>query len=160
MSTLGDLSDDELTLRRYHEGGGTIGSAIVRGAAALRKQHHDAEADDLENALHLLARIVGATEEVPQHLREGLDAYIETGRAVGSFLLAVLSNDLADAVARADPVSRRALPALVEYLKRPEVPASCHGSHDAVREWLSWSQAERAVVLRRLRDEMDDGGLQ
>ena len=46
---------------------------------------------------------VGLTKYgVPSHMHEGIVAYIETGRPVGGFLTALLSNDLMGALGKAD----------------------------------------------------------
>lgn len=72
--------------------------------------------------------------KVPHHLREGLHEYIRTGRSVGGFLTAVLSNDLAGAVTRADPGSMGSLKAVIHFLQF--MPADCHGSREKVDKWV------------------------
>lgn len=136
---------------RYYDGsGGTIGSAMLRAISTLRKEQHEHEALDLENALRILADVAGdhaAAEGVPAHLRDGLEAYVATGRPTGGFLAAVLRNDLCDAVGRADPVSAGSLTAVVRYL-RNNVPRACWGSEKNHGEWLAHEQPERDRILR------------
>jgi len=64
-----------------------------------------------------------------------LNEYVRNRRPLGSFLMAVLSNDLADACQRADPQNCVSLPALVAYLYN-HAPASCWGSLSCVEAWL------------------------
>lgn len=72
---------------------------------------------------------------IPDHCRPGLAAYITKRRPVGSFLTAVLSNDLAHAVGTADDMNIKALTAYVRFL-RNVAPADCHGSPEIVAKWL------------------------
>lgn len=65
----------------------------------------------------------------------GLIEYIAARRPTGQFLRAVLSNDLKEAVARADPVSRLRLYELVVFLYN-YAPGSCWGSPERVEAWL------------------------
>lgn len=74
--------------------------------------------------------------EVPAHLRVGLIRYLEEGVPTGGFLEAVLSNDLREAIGRADLQSREGLLALVGWLHM-EAPAVSHGSADRYRCWLA-----------------------
>lgn len=64
---------------------------------------------------------------IPNHMLESLEAYVETHRGVGSFLAAVIRNDLADAVARADDENLPNLPAYIGWLYN-KAPMSCWGS--------------------------------
>jgi len=53
----------------------------------------------------------------------------------GGFLRAVLSNNLSEAVGRADVYNRQIIPELVEYIYN-NLPGSCWGSYEAVDKWL------------------------
>jgi hypothetical protein len=68
-------------------------------------------------------------------IREALDNW-GSGDApyCGDFLRAVLSNDLREAVGRADNDNLRTLPAIVGYVYN-ELPGNCHGSPEIVAEW-------------------------
>lgn len=81
--------------------------------------------------------------EVPLHLHEGLARYLAEGVPTGSFLEAVLSNDLLGAVAHGDDDSRRAIAAIVQWLYA-YAPARAWGSPDNVIAW----RAEYARVER------------
>lgn len=72
---------------------------------------------------------------IPLHLWSGLQHYMCEGRQTGHFLEAVLSNDLFEAFARADDLSRLALPTIIKYIYN-HCPASSYGSKEAVEVWL------------------------
>lgn len=81
---------------------------------------------------------------IPAALHGGLIRYFVDGIVPGSFLAAVLENDLTEAVLRANPEEHfLALPRLVSFLNS-HTPANSHGSPLAV---AAWSAARR---LRRL----------
>ena len=86
----------------------------------------------------LVRDVIGgvAASYIPGHLREGLVRYFSDGILPGSFLQAVLSNDLASAVGRADPIALRGLGHLVEFLNA-HAPAGSWGSRDAVLAWTT-----------------------
>jgi len=71
---------------------------------------------------------------VPAGLREGLALYIEHGVPTGSFLEAVLSNNLREAVSRGDNDSRAGLASVVLYLAN-DAPIACWGSPAAFSAW-------------------------
>ena len=66
---------------------------------------------------------------------QSLERYVEHRIAPGGFLLAVLSNNLREACGRADSENRYALFDIVGYIYN-ELPATCWGSPERVREWL------------------------
>jgi hypothetical protein len=70
--------------------------------------------------------------QVPPRTLDGLRRYALDHTPVGSFLTAVLSNSL-DAVCLADDENRTALKAIVLYVHHC-LPATCHGSREAVRK--------------------------
>ena len=86
---------------------------------------------------------------IPELILKSIDAYALEGRPVGSFLEAVLSHELFEAVAYADEYSMRGLCAIVCYIHN-EVPANCHGSRRIYELWLSLHE-----VLRRQGDVED-----
>lgn len=79
---------------------------------------------------------------VPPHTKETLDAWAATGRPCGHFATAILSNDLREAVGRADTDHLRALPAIVAYVYN-RLPIGCWGSPEAMDRWLSILNEER-----------------
>ena len=70
-----------------------------------------------------------------ENIRQALDKYAAEGRPIGGFLAAVLSNDLMNAIGRADEENRRDLFEICAYVYN-DLPAPCHGSREKVREWL------------------------
>jgi hypothetical protein len=82
---------------------------------------------------HLLMRMIEC--QVPDHLHEGLVEYLAARRPVGSFLTAVLSNNLMDACVRADDLSRPHLVEIALFLLN-YAPANAWGNEKAVFDWL------------------------
>jgi hypothetical protein len=78
---------------------------------------------------------------IPEHVMPALLRWIEHGVPPGSFLSAVLENNLKEAVGNADADCLANLPALVGYLYN-EAPAMCWGSPERVAAWP-------AFLLRR-----------
>jgi hypothetical protein len=73
---------------------------------------------------------------VPSHLRGGIERWVMLGVEPGSFLTAVLSNDLMRAVRAADRNSWEALPALIGWLTA-EAPPECWGSPSRMEYWAT-----------------------
>jgi hypothetical protein len=71
----------------------------------------------------------------PARVQSSLEAYVR-GLPPGDFVRAVLSNDLNEAIARADDVNIHALPHIVAYC-RERLPAVAWGSSERVNRWLS-----------------------
>jgi len=88
---------------------------------------------------------------LPEHMRGGMQRYIERGIPPGSFLSAVLANDFVLAVSLADRINRRRLLDFAEFLCL-EAPAMCWGSRESVERWV-----ERGG-LEGLREAEDDDG--
>lgn len=86
----------------------------------------------------IVADLVGALEGsgVLHNLRPGLVRYFSDGILPGSFLQAVLVNDLMQAVIRADDGSAFRLADLVRFLIH-HAPASAWGSRAAVLAWTT-----------------------
>ena len=75
------------------------------------------------------------TVNIPKKTLAGLQEYGTNHRHPGDFLLAVLENNLAGALGTADPENLAALYDIVLYAWN-HLPLQCHGSREAVREWL------------------------
>lgn len=73
---------------------------------------------------------------LPEHMREGMKNYLEHGIEPGSFLTAVLSNDLKRAVGAADHINLQYLTNIVSYCYN-EIPAGSWGSPEMVQEWMA-----------------------
>lgn len=79
---------------------------------------------------------------LPAGLREGMRLWIEQGLLPGHFLQAVLRNDLADAIVRADEENLKRLPEIVRWLHN-EAPTRCHGEPMTVTRW--WREKRQAI---------------
>jgi hypothetical protein len=75
-----------------------------------------------------------AAQRLPDHIRNGLYQYVQFGTMPGSFLKAVLENDLQLAFRFAERDMVPHIQAIASYIYW-EVPGPCHGSPDAVQEW-------------------------
>lgn len=137
-------------LRVLAASGGTIGSALLNAIRALRLERRELEARDVENALQLLPSLIEITQEMPEHLRESIDAYVERGREPGGFLLYVLENNLRRAIGAADGSSIRLLPTILRYCDR-NVPPLAQGDVARVRAWSGMDDDDRAEELRAFR---------
>ena len=76
--------------------------------------------------------------ENPTHISESvlmsIRNHVNHGIQCGSFLHAVLCNDLCGAVQKADMDNRKALPLIVSFIIN-HIPAECHGSPAKVDAW-------------------------
>ncbi len=72
---------------------------------------------------------------LPEHMRGAMQRYIERGIPPGSFLEAVLCNDLMGAHGKADEENRAALHDYAVYLYS-FAPSGCHGSPSKVSDWI------------------------
>lgn len=82
---------------------------------------------------HLRSRL--EEHRVPEHLHLGLVEYITERRETGSFLKAVLENNLSEAVGRMAPFDGEGLRGLISFLHN-HAPAPCWGSPADVKDWL------------------------
>ena len=73
---------------------------------------------------------------IPEHMHDGIISYLTQGRPQGSFLTAVLSNDLIDAFVRADHINSANMFNWVKYLYN-YAPPSSYGSPEKVKDWLA-----------------------
>lgn len=73
---------------------------------------------------------------LPEHMQDGMRHYLEYGIKPGSFLYAVLSNDLAGAVGKADHINLKCLPNIVAYCHN-YIPADAWGSPELVETWIA-----------------------
>lgn len=78
---------------------------------------------------------------VPDNLRDGIKAYIETGRPVGSFLAAIICNDLKGAVFSGHPGILINIPSIVRWFWN-YAPSSCHGNENNYRGWTDARQKD------------------
>jgi hypothetical protein len=78
--------------------------------------------------------------DMPTHLIESLQRYVEGRVETGRFLRSVLENDLVEAVCRADYSNFPLLPVIVRYVYN-ELPSPCWGSKEKVAKWLEKAKA-------------------
>jgi hypothetical protein len=88
----------------------------------------------LDYRAHLRQRLQEC--DVPPSLHSGLVEYVAARRPTGSFLRAILENNLREACVRADDVNRYELVTIVLFLNN-HVPAPAWGSPAAVEAWLA-----------------------
>ena len=72
---------------------------------------------------------------IPERMMDGIVRYIDDRIRPGSFLTAIICNDLTKAVDKADDENIKNLPAYVGYFYN-EAPAGCWGSVRAFKNWL------------------------
>lgn len=73
--------------------------------------------------------------KAPANLRGSLERYIEHRIAPGGFLTAFLSNDLMDALRRADEENKAQFHEIAVFLYN-YTPIGCYGSPQRVADWL------------------------
>ena len=72
---------------------------------------------------------------LPEHMRDAARLYIEKGIPPGSFLQAVICNDLFGAFRRADDINQAAMRDWVVFFYN-EAPGDCWGSEEHFSDWL------------------------
>ncbi len=70
--------------------------------------------------------------------------YIEDKLYPGSFLQAIISNNLKEAVGCADDDNLRNIPAFVSYFYN-EAPLSCRGSEEIMASWIKGKEKGKEV---------------
>lgn len=71
---------------------------------------------------------------VPMHDRDSIERYIEHGIIPGSFLQAIICNDLRMAVSQADRVNTAFIPTIVRWFYN-YAPSQCCGSKGRMMAW-------------------------
>lgn len=89
---------------------------------------------DYENTPYTFTR-GGTVYTLPKHTKDGLITYAKHKVPTGSFLYAVLCNNLIEAVAHADTENIDNLPAITGFMYN-EMPGTCWGSERHVADWL------------------------
>lgn len=72
--------------------------------------------------------------EIPKRTLNALDDWAQEGVPPGDFGVAVLTNDFAEAVARADSENQEHLVEIAKYVYN-ELPLGCWGSKEQVQNW-------------------------
>lgn len=73
---------------------------------------------------------------IPEHTKEAIDNYVESGWQGGSFVTAFLSNDLRGAVGAADEINRYKIFEIACYCHNA-IPANCWGIPEIVKQWIA-----------------------
>ena len=89
-------------------------------------------------------------DALPERWRETMARYLDAGCDPGSFLTAVLANDLTQAFRRADKVSAAELPQIVAWIAA-NVPQQATGSGQNVAAWMR--QQKAASLAEAVCDE-------
>jgi hypothetical protein len=74
--------------------------------------------------------------------KESIDNFVEHGLRPGDFLMAVLSNDLMEAIYRADAQNQEDLIEICRYVYN-EIPGNCWGNRTRVLDWMNTKLLER-----------------
>ena len=82
-------------------------------------------------------------DKLPEHMQEAARCYIEEGEMPGSFLTAVLTNNLVEAFGNADEINRACMWDWCLWLYN-EAPMPAWGSAEKV---LAWSNEQIALRL-------------
>ena len=83
-----------------------------------------------------------AYDSIPEHCRESLRNYVELGQPVGSFLKAVITNKLSEAVSHADHINIEHLVDYVTFFLN-YAPSQCWGSPEEHEQWIDAHRKER-----------------
>lgn len=82
---------------------------------------------------------------LPEHMHDAMTNYLKHKIAPGSFLTAVLCNNLKDAVGRADHINLQYLPNIVSYCYN-EIPSEAWGSPEKFDAWLGLCDGRGADI--------------
>lgn len=84
----------------------------------------------------------GQYANIPEHMREALRRYVEDGIQPGSFLTAIIRNDLCEAVNRADDTNLPLIKLYVQWFYN-EAPGTCWHNRENMTEWMRARAAEK-----------------
>lgn len=84
-------------------------------------------------------------DNCPENIIESLNRYVTKRIPTGSFLQAVLENNLMEACGRADFQNREHLFAICSYIYN-ELPLNCWGSRGIVKKWLENKEDKNGEV--------------
>ena len=79
-------------------------------------------------------------QTIPKYMREGIERYVNHGIPPGSFLTAIICNDLSEAVANADVLNMGLIPVYTAWFYN-EAPSTCWGSLEKMNAWMHYKQA-------------------
>lgn len=94
--------------------------------------------------------------DVPEHTREALANYFIHCYEPGSFLMAVLCNDLTGAATRSDHINRDALASIAQWVLH-NAPNGSWGNREIVNDWLKKGEYqqyfEKKLVVKILSED-------
>lgn len=82
-------------------------------------------------------------DRIPEHMRHGVEMYLDYGVAQGGFLQAVLRNDLVGAFGTADSINQAAMLDWATFLYN-DMPVDAWGSKEKVEAWCKARQEVKA----------------
>jgi hypothetical protein len=88
----------------------------------------------LEDLKALYPSVAGHIDCVPEHMHDGVCLWLLHGIAPGSFLSAVICNDLKESFGRADEINRDCLFEWVQFFYN-HTPHDCWGSEERAAAW-------------------------
>lgn len=89
---------------------------------------------------------------IPGHMHDGVRLYVMRGVPPGSFLTAVLENDLMGAFSKADSANTASMRGWAQFIYM-HTPSGSHGSREKVHAWL-----DRGGIVGR-GDQVPAGGM-
>jgi hypothetical protein len=81
-------------------------------------------------------------KRIPEKFKDALLLYANYGVPTGNFLRAILSNDLIEAVGRADHLTIDIIPALAFFVSN-HLPKASHGSREKYDAWVRTKKTKR-----------------
>jgi len=96
---------------------------------------------------------------LPEHIRGGVQRYIEYGITPGSFLSAVICNDLKESFGCADHINTARMHDIVSFFYN-EAPSTCWGSQQIMDEWIEAKSTQRKLkdVKETIQNAFDSEG--
>ena len=73
---------------------------------------------------------------IPQYTKHQIDDYVKNHMPPGDFVKSVLSNNLIEAMMRADDINLHSLRDITLYVYN-DIPSTCWGTPEKVEEWLN-----------------------
>lgn len=96
----------------------------------------DIAARDERRSLFDVTTFDNRDEYVPEHIRDAIRLYIDRGIPPGSFVEAVICNNLKDTFGKADIENRHHIRTIVAWFYW-NAPAGCWGSVERYKDWIA-----------------------
>ncbi len=95
-----------------------------------------------------------AEYNIPSYTLAALERYRDEGCPTGGFLYACLTNNMMQAIGRADENNQLAIAEIARWIYN-ELPANSHGSPEEVNTWLDKYAAKRAAKEVKRQEHVD-----